>query len=92
VVESDLVDAITSGHLGGAGLDVTEVEPLPFKSPLWSLPNVIITPHIGAQSARRVADTTDFFCENLQRWLDGKPLLNLVDKRLGFPRRKATLQ
>lgn len=89
VVESDLVETLTSGRLGGAGLDVTEVEPLPVSSPLWSLPNVIITPHIGAQSARRVDDTTDFFCENLRRWLDGKPLLNLVDKRLGFPRREA---
>ncbi len=87
VVESDLVDALTSGQLAGAGLDVTEVEPLPATSPLWSLPNVIITPHIGAQSARRVDDTTDFFCQNLRRWLDGESLYNLVDKRLGFPRR-----
>jgi len=85
VVEADLVNALASGHLGGAGLDVTEVEPLPADSSLWALPNVIVTPHLGAQSVRRVDDTTDFFCENLRRWLDGKPLLNLVDKRLGFP-------
>jgi D-3-phosphoglycerate dehydrogenase len=89
VVESDLVAALASGRLAGAGLDVTEVEPLPATSPLWPLSNVIITPHIGAQSARRVDDTTDFFCQNLRRWLDGKPLYNLVDKRLGFPRRDA---
>jgi len=88
VVEADLVESLSSGQLAGAGLDVTEVEPLPGSSPLWSMPNVIITPHIGAQSARRVDDTTDFFCGNLRRWLDGKPLLNLVDKRLGFPRRE----
>ncbi len=89
VVESELIEALRSGHLGGAGLDVTQVEPLPVESPLWSLPRVIITPHIGAQSARRVDDTTDFYCENLTRWLAGRPLLNLVDKRLGFPRRSA---
>jgi D-3-phosphoglycerate dehydrogenase len=90
VVESDLIDSLATGHLGGAGLDVTEVEPLPVTSPLWSLPNVIITPHIGAQSGRRVDDTTEFFCQNLRRWLDGDPLCNLVDKRLGFPRRDAS--
>jgi len=87
VVEADLVDALESGHLGGAGLDVTETEPLPASSRLWGRPDVIITPHLGAQSARRVDDTVDFFCENMRRWLDGRPLLNLVDKRLGFPRR-----
>jgi phosphoglycerate dehydrogenase-like enzyme len=87
VVESDLVDALESGHLGGAGLDVTEIEPLPASSTLWSRPDVMITPHLGAQSARRVDDTVDFFCENMRRRLDGRPLLNLVDKRLGFPRR-----
>jgi D-3-phosphoglycerate dehydrogenase len=87
VVEADLVMALVSGQLAGAGLDVTEVEPLPVDSPLWSFSNVIITPHIGAQSARRIDDTTEFYCQNLRRWLDGQPLYNLVDKRLGFPRR-----
>lgn len=86
VVEADLIDALRSGQLGGAGLDVTEIEPLPASSPLWDLPGVLITPHLGAQSARRVDDTVGFFCENLQRRLCGRPLLNLVDKRLGFPR------
>jgi len=89
-VESDLVQALRSGQLAGAGLDVTEVEPLPVTSPLWAFSNVIITPHIAAQSVRRVDDTTEFYCQNLRRWLDGKPLYNLVDKRLGFPRRDAT--
>jgi D-3-phosphoglycerate dehydrogenase len=85
VVEADLVAALQSGQLGGAGLDVTEVEPLPTDSPLWDLPNVIITPHVGAQSARRADDTTDLVCENLQRYFAGRPLVNLVDKRLGYP-------
>jgi D-3-phosphoglycerate dehydrogenase len=84
VVERDLVAALTSGHLFGAGVDVTEVEPLPTDSPLWDLPNVIITPHVGAQSRRRVSDTTDLVCENLRRYFGGKPLLHVVDKQLGF--------
>lgn len=85
VVERDLVEAIESGWLAGAGLDVTEIEPLPPDSPLWNLPQVIITPHVAGQSARRADDMTRLFCENLSRWLAGRRLLNLVDKRLGFP-------
>jgi D-3-phosphoglycerate dehydrogenase len=85
VVERDLVVALTSGQLAGAGLDVTEVEPLPADSPLWDLQTVIITPHVGAQSAKRADDTTDLICENLRRYLSGRPLFNLVDKRLGYP-------
>ncbi len=87
VVESDLVQALVSGHLWGAGVDVTEVEPLPVESRLWDLPNVLITPHVGAQSRRRADVTTDFLACNLTRYLAGRPLLNRVDKRLGFPRR-----
>jgi len=85
VVEKDLVAALQSGQVGGAGLDVTEIEPLPADSPLWEMANVIITPHVGAQSRRRADDTTDLVCENLRRYFAGRPLLNLVDKRLGFP-------
>lgn len=85
VVESALVEALRSGRLAGAGLDVTEIEPLPAESDLWEMPNVIITPHVGGQSASRIDDMTDFFCENLRRWSADEPLLNLVDKRLGFP-------
>ncbi len=87
VVERDLTTALQSGHLGGAGLDVTEVEPLPASSPLWELPNVLITPHVGAQSATRYDDVTDFFCDNLQRFLAGQELFHVVDKQLGFPPR-----
>jgi phosphoglycerate dehydrogenase-like enzyme len=84
VKEDDLVTALESGHLAGAALDVTEVEPLPETSKLWHMPNVIVTPHVGAQSARRADDTTELVCENLRRFYSGKPLLNLVDKKLGF--------
>jgi D-3-phosphoglycerate dehydrogenase len=85
VVERDLVSALESGHLGGAGLDVTDPEPLPVESKLWALPNVIVTPHVGGQSATRIDDMTNFFCDNLARYLSDRPLRNLVDKRLGFP-------
>jgi phosphoglycerate dehydrogenase-like enzyme len=88
VVEKDLVAALETGHLAGSGLDVAAEEPLPPTSRLWDLPNVIITPHVGGQSATRIDDMTDFFCENLRRYQSGEPLLNLVDKRLGFPVRQ----
>ncbi len=85
VVERDLIDALESGHLAGAALDVTEQEPLPPTSKLWDLPNVIITPHVAGQSRLRIDQMTDFFCDNLTRYLAGRPLRNLVDKQLGFP-------
>lgn len=85
VDEPALIQALQTGHLYGAGLDVTDVEPLPIDSPLWSLPNVIITPHVGAQAARRVDDSTRLAQANLKRYLAGEKLFNIVDKALGFP-------
>lgn len=87
VVERDLVAALEVGQLAGAVLDVTEQEPLPAASKLWDMPNVLITPHVAGQSARRIDDMTDFFCDNLRRYLAARPLRNVVDKRLGFPLR-----
>lgn len=86
VDESALIEALRSGPLSFAALDVVEVEPLPRESALWELPNVIITPHVGAQAADRIDVTTEFFCENLRRFHRGEKLMNLVDKALGFPR------
>jgi len=86
VDEQALVEALDSGHLKAAGLDVTFEEPLPAASPLWEMDNVMISPHVGAQSKFRVPRTVDFFCENLRRFFDQKPLVNLVEKELGFPR------
>ena len=68
VVTTDLVAALLGGHLGGAVLDVADPEPLPPESPLWELPNVIITPHVGGQSAWRIDRMTELFCQNLRRW------------------------
>ncbi len=85
VVTEDLVEALESGHLGGAAVDVTDPEPLPPESRLWDLPNVIITPHVGGQAASRIDDMTNFFCANLRRYIGGEALVNLVDKQLGFP-------
>lgn len=86
VVESALVEALESGHLHSAAVDVTETEPLPPESRLWEQPNVIITPHVGGQSASRIDDMTELFCTNIGRFLQGEPPLNLVEKRVGFPR------
>ncbi len=85
VRETALVHALKTDRLAGAGLDVTEVEPLAPDSPLWDDPKVMITPHVGAQSSRRVDDTTNLACDNLRRYLRGETPLNIVDKKLGFP-------
>jgi len=85
VEDSAMVEALVSGHLAGAGLDVSEVDPLADSCLLWDDPSLIITPHVGAQSARRVDDTTDLACLNLQRYLSGESPYNVVDKKLGFP-------
>lgn len=86
VVEADLVEALESGHLAGAVMDVTEKEPLPETSRLWDMPQVIITPHVGGQAGWRNDKITDLFCRNLRRRELGLPLINfLSDKKLGFP-------
>jgi D-3-phosphoglycerate dehydrogenase len=85
VVEADLARVLRSGHLWGAAVDVTEVEPLAQESPLWEIPNFIITPHVGGQRASRLDDMTRLFCENIARLRTGEPLWNRVDKKLGFP-------
>ena len=88
IQEEDLIGALESGHLAGAGLDVVEVEPLHPASPLWTMENVVISPHVGAQSRFRVPNTIKFVSQNIQRFLRGEEPLNLVDKQLGYPARK----
>jgi quinoprotein glucose dehydrogenase len=80
-----LVDALESGHLDSAALDVTPEEPPKPESRLWTAPRLLITPHVGGQAKHRIDAMTDFFCDNLRRYRAGRPLRNLVDKRLGFP-------
>jgi phosphoglycerate dehydrogenase-like enzyme len=77
--EAALVEALRSGHLGGAVLDVQEVEPMPAESPLWDLPNVLISPHRASIVTEENALVVDLFCDNLRRWLDGRPLRNVYD-------------
>jgi phosphoglycerate dehydrogenase-like enzyme len=83
VDEAALVEALRSGHLSGAALDVFEVEPLPEESPLWDLDNVIISAHTTDVVPELInAAQTDLFCENLRRYLTGEELINVLDKRL----------
>jgi D-3-phosphoglycerate dehydrogenase len=85
VDEAALHAALQAGEIAGAGLDVTEVEPLPADSPLWDLANVILTPHAAGGSPRRHNRTVGLFCENLKRYMAGEPLLNEIDKSVGYP-------
>jgi len=85
VDEAALVAALASGRLDSAALDVTPEEPPAAESPLWEAPRLIITPHVAGQSGRRIDAMTEFFCDNLGRYLRGEALRNRVDKRLGFP-------
>jgi phosphoglycerate dehydrogenase-like enzyme len=84
VEEKALVKALKEGWIAGAGLDVFEKEPLPMVSELWDLENVIITPHISGATQRYAERLTEIFCENLGRFLEGKTLINLVDKKEGY--------
>ena len=79
VDESALADALASGHLGGAGLDVFVQEPLPVDSPFWEMPNVVVSPHSASTSDRENGRITDLFCENLKRFLAGKTMINVLD-------------
>jgi phosphoglycerate dehydrogenase-like enzyme len=79
VDEPALVDALRDRRIAGAVLDVFATEPLPADSPLWTLPNVLVTPHAAALSARENERITELFVDNLRRYLDGQPLRNLVE-------------
>ncbi len=79
-----LTAALESGHLGGAGLDVTDPEPLPDDHPLWHLPGVIITPHTGNTPAMAVPLLSARITDNVRRYGTGEPLVGLVDPDLGY--------
>jgi phosphoglycerate dehydrogenase-like enzyme len=80
VDEPALVAALRAGRLGGAALDVVAEEPLASTSPLWDLPNVIITPHLSGLSDLTIARTDEIFLDNLSRWMAGAPLRNEVSR------------
>jgi phosphoglycerate dehydrogenase-like enzyme len=85
VVDEDaLVDALRDGRLRGAGLDVFRREPLPPGSPLWTLPNTLLLPHVSGTSHGFWRRETDLIVANLRRYLAGEPLLNTVDKQAGY--------
>ena len=80
VDEPALVRALQQGWIAGAGLDVFEAEPLPADSPLWAMPNVIITPHVAGLTPHYHDRIMDLFAQNLRRYLAGEPLLNQVQR------------
>jgi phosphoglycerate dehydrogenase-like enzyme len=85
IVQTDaLVDALTSGQIGGAALDVTDPEPLPAGHPLWTLPNVIITPHVANTLGMSPLPYSQRVQENLQRWQHSNPLVGIVDGAAGY--------
>ena len=80
-----LAEALTSGRLAGALLDVFDPEPLPADSPLWDVPNLVMTPHVSSDDLDAyIPRTLDLLFENLQRHLAGEPLKNRVRPELGY--------
>jgi D-2-hydroxyacid dehydrogenase (NADP+) len=79
-----LIEVLNNHHLAGAGLDVTDPEPLPANHPLWRIENVVITPHIAGASDVSLSRVTEMLKENIRRFAAGEPLLNVVDKEKGY--------
>jgi phosphoglycerate dehydrogenase-like enzyme len=86
VDDGALVAALQNGEIAGAALDVFDTEPLPSDSPLWSIPQVIVSPHISGDYVGFPNDVARIFLENFERYCAGEPLLNVVDKRAGYVR------
>jgi phosphoglycerate dehydrogenase-like enzyme len=84
VAEDALIDALTTGHLGGAALDVASEEPLPAGHPLWEAPNLYLSPHAAASPDAMFVNLLQLFRENLSRYLEGSPLRNEVDLGRGY--------
>jgi phosphoglycerate dehydrogenase-like enzyme len=91
VDEAALVAALRAGSIAGAALDVFAEEPLPVDSPLWSAPGLVVSPHMAGDTVGWLDDLAALFVTNYQRWRQGTPLRNVVDKRLGYvPGRRGT--
>ena len=84
VDEDALAAALKEGRLAGAGIDVTEIEPLSPDSPLWDAPNIIISPHTAGDSSEKERRCVEIFIENLRRFSNDEALMNLVDKQRGY--------
>jgi phosphoglycerate dehydrogenase-like enzyme len=84
VDESALTKALNEGWIAGAALDTVSTEPLPPESPLWLLPNLLITPHTSAISPALQERIAGLFLDNLKRYQTGLPLHNVVDKQAGY--------
>jgi phosphoglycerate dehydrogenase-like enzyme len=90
VAQDDLVDALSAGRVAGAALDVFADEPLPASSPLWAMDNVIVSPHMSGDVVGWRSELVALFHDNLTRYLDGRPLRNVVDKEHGYVREGST--
>jgi phosphoglycerate dehydrogenase-like enzyme len=84
VDQGALVEALREEAIAGAALDVYPVEPLPESSPLWELPNVILSPHVAGTSGQYLERAADLFAENLRRYVANEPLLNRYDSKRGY--------
>lgn len=82
--EAAMIEALKAGKIGGAGLDVFEKEPLPKESPLWDIESVILTPHMSGANRGYLDKASALFADNLRRFVAGQPLLNVVDRALGY--------
>ena len=84
VVTEDLMDALRSKSISGAGLDVTDPEPLPADHPLWDIENVVITPHMSGRTQESWHRVWLLLRENVRRFAAGEPMLNVVNKQAGY--------
>ncbi len=84
VVAPDLVEALEAGRIAGAALDVFDTEPLPESSPLWEMPDVLVSPHMSGDTVGWTRDLVELFTANLRNYRSGTPLRNIVDKHRGY--------
>jgi phosphoglycerate dehydrogenase-like enzyme len=84
VVDADLIEAVKTGVVAGAVLDVFTTEPLPIEHPFWETEGIMVLPHIGGMHAHRDEQVAELFVENLARFVDGRPLLHALDRSRGY--------
>jgi phosphoglycerate dehydrogenase-like enzyme len=84
IVQDDLIAALAAGRIAGAALDVFDTEPLPAHSPLWDMPNVLVSPHMSGDTIGWQDDLVHLFTDNLRHYVRGEPLRNVVDKQRGY--------